>query len=349
MMEFYLLNEQLDIIDIIDTFESAIWTSKYYESGDFELYLSASSKMISLMRENNYLVRTDDIEHAMIIKNIQITTDVENGDHILVTGSCLKSILKRRIIWNQTTINGNVETCIRQLVNENIISSSIEERNVDNLILGEEIGLTATMQAQYTGDNLGETIEAICKSYQIGYDILLNLTEKTFMFILYQGCNRSYNQKENQHVTFSPSFDNLLSTTYTYNSENYKNVAKIAGEGEGNARKTTTIGTAIGLNRYEIFVDAKDISTNDGEITDSDYNKLLIEKGMESLAETTSTESLDGDVESGFNYIFGEHYYLGDIVEVVNEYGISMTPRIISVTQSKDANGTYTIPTFSTE
>lgn len=41
-------------------------------------------------------------------------------------------------------------------------------------------------------------------------------------------------------------------------------------------------------------------------------------------------------------------YFLGDIVQVINAYGIRAMPRIIEIIESEDENGASTVPTFST-
>lgn len=347
-MNLYLLNTSLEIIDVIDTYKSIIWTTRYFTAGDFELYIPVSEKMLNQLRRDYYLVREDDMTQAMIINKIQIDTDVELGNYLIVTGKSLKSILHRRIVWEQTMLQGKVEFCIRQLLDDNITNSSISERNVTNLVLGTELGTTSNMSSQYTGDNLGEIVENLCKTHGLGYDILLDLEEKLFIFVLYQGADRSYNQTENPRVIFSNEFDNLLRSSYTHDSENYKNVAKVAGEGEGIARKSTVVGTASGLNRYELFVDARDVSSNDGSVDDTTYTDMLAERGVEALSETTMTENIEGEIENNHTYVLNQDYFLGDIIEVVNEYGISMTPRVTEVIETVDDTGTYVIPTFST-
>lgn len=347
-MNIYLLNTSLEIVDVIDSYKSLIWTTKYFEAGDFELYLPASEKMLNALQRDYYLVRESDMTQAMIIKNIQITTNVEEGNYLIVTGKCLKSILNRRVVWEQTILSGTVEDGIRRLVTENLISSPVAERNINNLILGAKLGVSTTMSSQYTGDNLGEVVTKLCKSYGLGFDILLDLDEKKFIFILYQGIDRSFNQSVNPRVTFSNEFENLRTTTYVCNSDEFRNVAKVAGEGEGKTRKSATVGAGAGLDRYEIFVDARDVSSNEGEVDSATYNSLLVEKGTEALTGTVIKESIEGEVEPNHTYRLNRDYFLGDVVELVNEYGMSMTPRITEVIETVDENGVSVIPTFST-
>lgn len=346
-MVIYVLNTNLETVGLVESYKSIIWTNRYFEPGDFELYLPASKAMIDLLKENYYLVREGYEDNAMIISSISIKTDIENGDDMTVTGKCLKSILARRIIWEQTTLNGKVEACIRQLITSNCIEPKLTERKIDKLELGTAAGLTETIRSQYTGTNLQEAIDEICTTAGYGYDIKLDLKRKKFIFEMYEGLDRSYRQTKNPYVVFSNEYENLLTTNYNYSKENYRNVARIAGEGEGNERKFTTVGTAADLDRYELFVDAKDISSNEGEIITTEYTALLQQRGNEKLAEKSYTEQFDGEVATGTTFELNRDYYVGDIVEVINEYGIQATPRIIGVIQSEDESGIYTIPIFS--
>lgn len=348
-MLFYLLDTSLNVVDVVETYKSYIWTTRYFSAGDFELYIPATTKMISMLKKDYYVIREDDPTQAMIIQNIQITTNIDEGNFLIVTGPSLKSILSRRIIWQQTILSGYAEQCIRRLVNENCISPAIADRKINNMILGAELGITDKMSAQFTGDNLEEAIQGICKTLGIGYDVILDLDNKQFIFVLYKGTDRSYNQTTLPYVVFSNEFENLLRTDYTNDTSAYKNVAKVAGEGEGTDRKSVTVGNASDLNRYEIFVDARDISTNEGGVDATMYNDLLSEKGNEALAEAIINENIEGEVEANHTYKINKDYFLGDIVEVINEYGMEMTPRITEVIESEDDSGHYTIPTFSTD
>ena len=132
-------------------------------------------------------------------------------------------------------------------------------------------------------------------------------------------------------------------------NNSYANVAIVAGEGEGLNRKKTTTGStsATGLQRYEVFVDAKDISSNEGAITNADYIKMLAEKGSEKLAELQTVVTFDGEVDATRNYILNRDFYLGDMVQIINEYGITKKTRITEIIESEDENGASVIPTFA--
>lgn len=342
-MDLYILNRSFETVDIIDNAASVIWTEKYIGAGDFEIYIPASEKAVSVLCDNYYIARSD-TDRVMIIKNTKIRTDTENGNYLAVTGPSLESILKRRIVWQQTNLSGEVELAVRQLITDSIIAPAIPERKIPNFKLGDIQGFNDTLEMQVTGDNLEETIDRICKTYNMGYKITLQ--DGNFVFDMYRGTDRSYNQSANPYVVFSPDFENLLNSDYTFTGDTYKNVVLVAGEGEGLERKTKAVGDASGLDRYEMYADARNASTNNGEIPDDEYYNKLSEDGKETLKENQATESFTGEVNYTEPYKYGRDYFLGDVVQVANEYGIGATPTITEIIEADDENGYSLIPTF---
>lgn len=345
-MELYVMNQSYKTIAVIDTFTSVIWTKRYFTCGDFELYLPVTNELLNILAIGNYVYRLDN-DTVMIIEKIQITTDAENGNYLIVTGRSLESILARRIVWNVTTFNGNIIEVFRYLINTNIIAPTIADRKIDNFSFTSLVSSTETIQKQVTGTNLMEVIVSLCTTYGFGWRI--KLVNGAFIFELYEGVDRSYNQNANSHVVFSPTFDNLINSNYELDSTNFSNVALVAGEGEGSARKRQTVGSASGLNRYELYVEANDLSTNTEQpLTDAQYNSMLIERGTEKLAETVTSKKFEGEVETSNTYIYQRDWDIGDIIQIENEFGITATSRILEIIESEDSSGYSVIPTFET-
>ena len=349
-MDIYVLNSNFEKIGVIDAYQSVIWTTRYFTPGDFEVYIPADKDLLNLLQVDYMLVRDkdcieDEYRNVMLIRNIEIQSDAETGDSFIITGQCLKSIVARRVVASQTNLSGTVENCLRSLITQNIISPSDSDRAISNFILGTDGSLTAaSMSMQITGDNLAEALAEICATYGYGWDVFIK--GSNLVFYIYEGKDRSYNQSTNPHVVFSTEYDNLLSSDYKEDRSEYANVAIVAGEGEGTARKKATVGTASGLNRFEIWVDERNTSSNEGEITPSEYQELLEQAGAEKLAETGITTEFSGEVLPDANFIYGVDYFLGDIVQIENDYGISKAARITEIIESEDENGPTVIPTF---
>lgn len=336
-MELYVLNKSLNTIGVIDVFSSVIWTKRYYNCGDFELYIPVGH--LDVLTVGNYIHRLDN-DRIMVIENIQISTDSENGNFLTVSGRTVECLLSRRIVWNQTTFSGTVENLIYKLIRENAIEPTDSNRKIPLLSIGTSQGFTETIDKQITGTNLLDAIVDLCTTYQYGFKITLE--NGKFVFSLYKG-------NESSGVVFSPEFDNLINTTYKRDVSNFANVALVAGEGEGAARKNYSVGNASGLDRSEIYVDARDLSTNTNQtITAEEYNAILAARGEEKLAEHVVTEGFEGNVEPSRTYTYKSDWDIGDVVTVVNEYGMTANPRIIEIIESEDENGTAIVPTFTT-
>jgi hypothetical protein len=279
----------------------------------------------------------------MIIENIKITTDVENGNFYTISGRSLESILMRRIVLGATSHQFTIETddaaeLVYQLIKINIGENATENRTIENFVVNETFAYPADIKMQITGKNLADAVSDICQTYGFGYRVTLD--DGDIVFALYEGSITD--------VTFSAEFDNLINSDYEYNCENLKNVAYIAGEGEGTARKWTDINsdTYSGINRRELFVDARDISSNNDEISENDYYDMLVTRGTEKLAEQQIVKAFSGDIEQQTTYQYKKDYNLGDIVTVDNGYGVTAMPRIIEIIECWDDTGYKVIPTF---
>ena len=354
-MELIVLDTSLKMLSVLDTFESLIWTERYSAYGDFEVYTSINDSVLDILKDDYYLWLKES-DQTMIIEDRKIESDTENGNHFTVTGRSLESILERRIIWKQTILSGNFQNGIKKLLDENIINPSDASRRVEGVTfeMSTDPAISGlTVDTQFTGDNLYDAIKKLCDSQNIGFRIKLSDDNK-FVFKLYAGADRSYDQFTNPYVIFSPKFENVVNTNYLESKKTLKTVTLVAGEGEGADRRTTTVacssGAGTGLNRRELYTDARDVSsTVDNEtLTDTEYNAQLSQRGLENLAEHIATKSFEGKVETTRMYRYGEDFFLGDMVQIVNEYGIEGKARVTEFIRSQSKEGLDSYPTFVT-
>lgn len=353
-MDLLILDDNFEPIDIIDTYESVIWKEKYLGYSDFEYYGFVNDDVLQSMQKN-YYIETENSDKCMVIEVIEITTDVEHGNHLTVSGRSLESILERRIVWNQTILHGSLQSGIQRLLNENIISPTIIDRRITNFIFetSTDPAITSlTVDAQFTGDNLYDAIVSLCESNNIGFKITLT-DDKKFKFKLYSGADRSYDQVNNPYVIFSPKFENIMNSNYISSNKTLKTVSLVAGEGEGSDRKTTIVnskyGAGSGLYRRELYTDARDISstTSSEPVSETEYLLLLAQRGSEKLAENDSFDLFEGEVETTQLFKYGEDFFMGDIIQISNEYGMETKSRVTEIVTSIDATGISVLPTFS--
>ena len=382
MIDIKVINDNYELEGIIDTYESFIWTDRFDSYGDFELYTPFNNYILNICRQNYYLA-IDESPHNMIIEDIMVQTDAENGNHLVIKGRSLESILDRRIVWHQTTISASTDhtllTGITQLLTDAFIKpkQEVPQRKVDNFyvkkpelnFLVEEFEIEKT---QFTGDSLDSIIMDICDSFEIGYRILFgyqikklyneievwdatnnnwavksNIDDFDMFFELYLGYDRSYDQPEGSdlpYVVFSPNFDNIINTNYLDSISGMKNVTLVLGEGDGTTRKRLIVGKEAGLQRRELYTDARDLQKRD---YGSQYTLALKQRGIENLYDNSRMTSYEGEVEPLLSFVYGRDFFMGDTVQISNEYGISGKARIMEWIRSESDTGLNVYPTFS--
>ena len=344
-MELYVKDSEYNIIAVLDSFVSLIWTKRYYQYGDFELVIPAAAGLLDIIKQDYYIIREDD-DTVMIIESILIQTDAEDGNVMIISGRSLESILLRRVFMRQYTINhtGTLAGLVLALV-ERCMTSYIQDhpdyRRIAGLTVDTSSSFEGTMSVQFTGDTLLSAIISLCRPKEIG--IKMQLVESSLILSLYQGADTD--------VIFSPEFDNVISSKYSEETRNLANFVTVAGEGEGNDRTTCDIlngrfADITGLKLREGYVDARNVSSNGGEISGVEYLDIMTQKGYDYLSEHSVDKTFESEVEPDMTYHYKTDYNLGDKVTVQNDFGITSRPRIVEIIESWDATGYKVIPTF---
>lgn len=428
MIELYVLDKNLNTVGIIDSYRSLIWANRYDQTGDCELYTIANDANINLLQDGYYLIRSDD-EMVCQIKKIEIDTSAEEGNYLIITGFDVKRFLDQRIIWSTMNCNGNVEDFIRLMVQNSICTPALTGRqmqkaNGDQLVfLGDKANFKQSMTEQVSFKNVGEKVREYCQTYKWGYKMTLGAAKLWFQ--IYEGTDRT------NEVIFSDAYENLSSTKYVDDKSNMGNVALVGGAGEGPTRSRNVYGYEEGVERFELFVDAKDIAktityevltntyplASDGgqgyidtegssyvykmgyiniQVVDSDqltwlqtnfpggvilyidgqqyyqcydpviadlpssnptsnsnvvlrdiiYSVYLLNRGSQKVAEFGEKKTFEGSVIPDVTFVYKQDYFLGDLVTVENEYGISGSARIVEVVEVMDENGYRIEPKF---
>lgn len=369
-MNITILNTNFEAVGIIDNFVSMIWTARYDEAGDFEIILPMDTPVLSVIKEDYYLVN-DESDCVMIVEDMIITTDVEGGKRLKITGYSLEKILDRRIVWTKTIFkktyaNDNdlvgtaplLQNGVKKLINENVISPSLAARRISNFVFEDSTDeriTKLTIEAQYRGENIYEILKSLCKQHRMGFRVTLNSSNQ-FVFKLYMGDDRSYEQLANPYVVFSPDNDNLFNSTYCKSKSSFKNVALVAGEeSEDESKKDyqdpVVVGNALGMERREIFADGSDISINEDDdttLTPTQFRAHLKQRGIDTLIENLEIEAFEGEVEATIMYKYGEDFFMGDIIQLADEYGHEGQAYISEFIISQDESGISMYPTFIT-
>ena len=359
-MDFYIMNQDLEWLDIVEGAESKVWKKSFSGAGEFEIYTADTPENIELLQIGRYVVRQDD-DMVGVIEKINTQTDDDGRDMLLVSGRCGKAIFARRIIYPQCTFSGTVWNRMYWMLYNHAVSPSDTRRVIPNTAISDVVDGVAGPKAetQHTGTNLMTAICDLTASNNLGWKVAV--IDGKFTAVLIGGVDRTFDQTDREPVIFADDYDNLISSAYSKDISSYANVASIAGEGEGSARVWTGVdatgkasGTYSGLDRYELFVDARDLQKKSTDaktgkeitLTDAQYTAQLQARGLEKLSEAAKTETFEGDVDFGA-YTYRTDYDVGDLVTIRDRHGITANARIVAVEEIEDGDGYTVTPTFS--
>lgn len=353
-MKIVILNDKFEAIFPFDIYESFTWVDRYYDCGTVEIITPFQKELLDYLKVGYYICH-ENTDHVMIIEDYTITTDIDTGSKIKIVGRGLESILDRRIIWNQTDITGSLQDGVEKILKQNIIEPENYSgfggvsRKIDNFTFlksTDERITSLTMENQFTSDNnLLDIIIDLCQSNKIGFKVILTDDNK-FQFSLYAGTDRSYNQENNQWIRFAPDLGNIISSNYIETTSEYKNVALVIGDGEYPAIRTRIVGDKTGLQRREMVVNASDI--NEEELPSGiDYNKALDTRGKNSLEEVKIKKEFDSKCDTETVFVYGKDFFMGDKLQIANEYGIESPAIITEYIWDISSSGINSYPTFS--
>lgn len=355
-----VFNKNFSRIENISSYSYADYVQPLNAAGDFEVRVPLDSVALTIMKDGVFLLFEKEI--AGFITYLQPTYSEEDGNaELSIKGHLLNGLLSRRCIPLTTNLSGTTTAIVRSLVNTNCVNPTDSKRALPIALSTNSQYIPASdttrIQTQITGGDVETEIETLLEAREMGYSIVPILTSSAidhFEFRVIAGEDRTIgNQSGNDAVVFSFDLKNILQSVYTYNSNDLKNMAYVAGEGEGAARTLVESGetSKTGLDRYELYVDARDLQSDDGEgtvLTPTEYNNVLDARGLEKLKENILEESYEASINQlTTQYIYGVDYFLGDLVTIRDpNLDISLNARVTQVKASSIGERTMVDVTF---
>lgn len=172
---------------------------------------------------------------------------------------------------------------------------------------------------------MAEELEKLSLISGLGWDVYLDLKNKEFVFDVFEGRDLTAAQSVLPPAIFSVDYDNISSQKLIESAMGYKNTGYVGGQGEGIDRTIQVVGEdAQGLERYEVFIDARDIEDS-GDLS---------ERGLQKLEELKEVMTFDNEILTQSNLVYEEDYNLGDLVTAINnKWRVVLDSRITEVTE----------------
>lgn len=371
-MELYTLDTQMRAINVIDVFESLIWTERWADVGDFELDIAYTPQIKAMLTTGTNLAMTDSYR-VMTVKQVQDAI-ADDGTHMLkVTGKSLEDILDDRL-FTQTMAGSNLllswilqnksaADAMRYAFEFSCVDGGIHPLDVlPNYVTGNLFPADTIPEDPsyiYRADMKIESVLAFLKdisgTYDIGFRLYRNPATGQLLFNVYMGSDRTTGQSTLPAVIFSPDLDNLGSPTELATIEGYKNVCYVVGavydtNASGDTFPEVIVvyapgvdPTVTGFARRSMVLD---LSSED--FTGFDHPGVEAEtRGLIELAKVRPQTALDGEVTQYSPYKYGVHYFLGDKVTERNTDGLTYNMRVTEQIFASDSNGERSYPTLS--
>jgi hypothetical protein len=350
MKPIRILSSNIDIIGEVDNYESMFFSRKFHETGDIELTINRYKKHADAFLKGNLILVGKDLNKVFLIKHREIELD-EDGkatENWIIKGLALKTVVGQRITMPPSTTaydnkQGNAETVMKHYVNNNCINPVDPRRKIEQLVLAPNLNRGETVSWQSRFKNLADELTDISLATGLGWDVTIDLKTKKWVFDVVVGKNVTVNQSSNPPVIFSPQFESLQSLHYTESEMNYKNTAYVGGQGEGVERRIIELGQDTGLNRHELFIDARDVSEkddDDNEREEADIIKDLTDRGNQELSQLVQEHYLEGQILTYSPFEYQVDYDLGDIVTIQSkDWGVTMDTRITEVKEIYETDG----------
>lgn len=279
-MEIYILDRNLNIVGVISTYDSILWTEKVHEPGNIKAVFVFTEKMNRILQRGYLLYKTDELQPAVITRKT-LKLNKYGQQTITIQGYMVTRYFRQRIIWKKMIMKGTPEQLMRQMVQEQIIAPEDDTRKIPLIELGDMQNFDMDeVEKQITYDNLQEALTDMSKTTELGYRLRLDYARKKLVFEVYRGTNRT--QGTEHPCIFTRKFKNVFTQEYNEDEGNYKNVCLVGGPGEDTDRVLVTVGSGSGLDRYEMFYNASGYS-EDG-ITAAVLQDQLRQKGLEKMS-----------------------------------------------------------------
>ena len=225
------------------------------------------------------------------------------------------------------------ETAMKHYVDANAVSPTDGDRTVPGLAIAPDLARGVTINAAGRYHRIIDLLLEIGYVAGLGWKTTFDPTSGDHLFEIIGGTDRS------AEVFFDFAFGTLEEWQELESLLDSKTVVVVAGQGEGIGRDIVIRGSGSGLDRREVFVDARDIEL--GEIA------KLEQRGDGYLGAAGSTTSLQVTPRQYGSFRYSRDWHLGDLVLLRNTTrGISRAARIVEVEITADLSGA--VPTIKT-
>jgi hypothetical protein len=356
-MELYTLDSLLRRDQVVDRFESLIWTERFAEIGDFDLVIESTRETRNLFKKGVKLASNRSYR-GMTVETLEDTTDDDGRAMLRVKGRSFEAILEDRVakntLANLTTepewvVSGWPRDVANHVFNEICRNGDLDLKDKIPFLQPGTIFPTGTIPEPSTPisvklpiQTVYEAVRGICTGYDLGFRLIRQFDTSKIYFDIYTGNDLTTRQNVRTPVIFSTALDNLQNTKEFSTIQRAKNVAYVFSEAGSAVVYPADVDPSVeGFERRVLLVKA------DIKVGESDIPGKLQQKGLTELFKTRTFTAFDGELNQNSSYIYGVDYDLGDVVEMRNVDNVVSYKRVTEQIFVHDGEGERAYPTVS--
>lgn len=281
-MHTLILDHELQQVSLLSSFVSRHWDRQFLNIGSFEIAVNLNTRNAEELQEGRIVYCDED--RCGIIERVEVTRETDmSGEVLVASGIQIKDTSHRRITIPPVGkeyldyVAMSRELIARDLLDKCLINPIDVSRRVPIFELGAINGVGSSIDFSTRYKSLGAEIINVLQDDALGLVCRTDLKYKKVYFEIRQGLDRTIDQDVNPSAVFSLSLGTASQSVVLHDAQTYKNVAFVGGQGKGIDRNVITISkgnTTSGLNRREVFIDARDAVTAD-ELTVRGMAKLM--------------------------------------------------------------------------
>jgi hypothetical protein len=380
-------NDRLVLIGIVNTTTSVIWKRAWSTYGDFEIHMGEPD---DLLKAGRFVCVNSDKEKFGIIEKAVDDSDgryYNSTQDFTIHGFTANFLLTDRITVPSADDNSKhngyltwgkqpAEAIMYDLVKTQVVNPADAARKNPLIVIADHpapAGHEVAFQSRFKP--VATDLYTLSCNTGMGWTLEPDFDTGKLVFKVLHGVDRTQHIETDENGIASASINSnayifnqnnktVKKHTYTHDLSAYKNMAYVAGEGDGAARKIIKLGDDLaGLNRHEVLVDARDIQSGkigatvtgtlssdaEGESTSGDVQQLtdaqLTERGNAKLQ--TDYREVHNYEYQAVTDDYRTYWDLGDTCTYIDKKnGVSMDQQITAVEETYEGGSMAVEATF---
>lgn len=352
-MDLSILNSDFQPSRPVEGWNSLVWTERHSTNGDFELVSNEIGNILSLLpiggvTDPPCLISISESDVPMVVESHKLEHPKNAAPQIVTSGRSFETVLDRRVAIRAVTsgvprVEWQIEAqtaaiaayevakaiivdgvaTIKDIIPEILLLNSVSDVGVTQKYPVEPKELYAWMI-----DTLALGKYGLKSSFGPA-------SPEQIAVQIYKGTDRR------EEVVFDVALDQFEEAAYFLSKLGHKNV--MITQTANGMEFSTSMTDPSGLIRR---VDFQDVSQEVTLPAGTDLTNLTINKGKVALADRLPTALFSGGIASSIGEEYNNSYFLGDIVRLQGEFGLSQDARIAEFVRTHDATGVKAYPTF---